>query len=116
MLDNRYNDHMVVNLRVSLILAAVLCFAGNLAQAQRPNPRDLKPVAGIPAPPFGISEQPGAVTHYVNNQHAAATDSDNPNGTPDRPRMKPLRTQTRRCLAGCWQYTTPLSSSSWRRR
>lgn len=78
---------MVVNLRVSLILAAVLCFAGNLAQAQRPNPRDLKPVAGIPAPPFGISEQPGAVTHYVNNQHAAATDSDNPNGTPDRPRM-----------------------------
>lgn len=74
-------------MRVCLTLAVFLCFAGDLAHAQRPNPRDLKPIAGVPAAPFGITEQPGTITHFVNNQHEAATDTDNPNGTPDRPRM-----------------------------
>jgi hypothetical protein len=86
MRGSKYNDAMVVNLRVGLILAALLCFAGDLAHAQRPNPRDLKPVAGVPPAPFGVTEKPGNVTHYVNNQHESATDFNNPNGTPDRPR------------------------------
>ena len=69
------------------MLAVFLCAGADLAHAQRPNPRDRKQVAGVPAPPFGITEQPGAITHYVNNKHDAATDTDNANGTPDRPRM-----------------------------
>jgi hypothetical protein len=42
---------------------------------------------GIPAPPFGIVEEAGAFTHYVDNTHPSATDSSNPNGTPARPRL-----------------------------
>jgi hypothetical protein len=42
---------------------------------------------GIPAPPFGIVEMAGAVTHYVDNTHPAATDASNPNGSPALPRL-----------------------------
>ncbi len=67
------------------------------------------PPPGIPAPAFGIGEVHtmyrdslydfgngpesykdagnGPYTHYVDNQHAGATDNENPHGTPDRPRM-----------------------------
>lgn len=42
---------------------------------------------GIPAPLFGLDQMAGTPTHYVNNAHAAATDTNNPNGTPTRPRL-----------------------------
>ncbi len=68
-----------------------------------------KPPIGIPQPEFGISEkhtmysgktfdfgsgpQPykevgnGPYTHYVDSSHASATDTDNPFGTADKPRL-----------------------------
>jgi uncharacterized repeat protein (TIGR02543 family) len=52
------------------------------------------PPIGIPVPEFGIEETVDSVygynyyyTHYIDNTHAGATDQDNPNGTPDKPRM-----------------------------
>lgn len=67
------------------------------------------PPMGIPAPEFGLTEthtmyadaeydfgegaEPyrdagnGPYTHYVDNTHASATDSGNPFGTPDQPRL-----------------------------
>jgi len=57
------------------------------AFAQMPTPPSpWRPPIGIPAPPFGITQTAGTPTHYVNNTHASATDSSNPNGTPTRPR------------------------------
>jgi hypothetical protein len=44
------------------------------------------PPVGIPAPAFGIREQPGTATHFVDNTHASATDDGNPQGSPSRPR------------------------------
>lgn len=44
------------------------------------------PPIGIPVPPFGINPIIGTPTHYVDNTHPAASDS-NPNGTPDEPRQ-----------------------------
>jgi len=51
------------------------------------------PPVGIPAPAFGITQTVESVygsadyfTHYVDNTHPAATDSNNPYGTPDKPR------------------------------
>jgi hypothetical protein len=64
------------------------------------------PPAGIPAPTFGINESHrmytgkmfeaggfkygdaghGPYTHYIDNSHPAATNEDNPFGTPERPR------------------------------
>jgi Calx-beta domain len=44
------------------------------------------PPLGIPMPPFGIFEQPGPFTHYVDNTHPLATDTNNPNGSPSLPR------------------------------
>ncbi|MBI5531185.1 MAG: right-handed parallel beta-helix repeat-containing protein [Deltaproteobacteria bacterium] len=45
---------------------------------------------GIPEPEFGIHEQapttPDALFYYVDNTHPAATDDDNPQGTPNAPR------------------------------
>jgi hypothetical protein len=41
---------------------------------------------GIPAPLFGLDQVAGTPTHYVNNALAAATDTNNPNGTATRPR------------------------------
>jgi Right handed beta helix region len=68
------------------ILLTVL-LASHAAYAQIPAPPSpWAPPIGIPTPPFGITEVAGAPTHYVNNTHAAATDSSNPNGTPTRPR------------------------------
>lgn len=56
--------------------------------AQLPQPSSpWQPPAGIPSPSFGIDEQPGAITHYVDNSSAAATDSSNPNGSATRPRL-----------------------------
>ena len=70
-------------LRSGLLLfsafAAVASAAPAFAQAWTP------PV-GIPAPPFGIVQQAGPFTHYVDNTHPAATDTNNPNGTPSLPR------------------------------
>jgi len=55
------------------------------------------PPIGIPAPAFGIDEQapawpsqwPGALAsnnYYIDNTHPQATDSNNPNGYPNKPR------------------------------
>ncbi len=52
------------------------------------------PPVGIPAPDFGINETVESVygddtyfTHYVDNTHPNATDSNNPNGDPGKPRL-----------------------------
>lgn len=51
------------------------------------------PPIGIPAPEFGIEETveniygAGYYTHYIDNTHPNATDTDNPYGTADKPRM-----------------------------
>ncbi len=52
------------------------------------------PPVGIPAPEFGINETVFSVygsdtyfTHYVDNTSASATDVDNPNGSPGKPRL-----------------------------
>ncbi len=56
------------------------------------------PPIGIPAPSFGIDEQapawpaewPSAQSanhYYIDNSHPQATDSNNPNGYPDKPRL-----------------------------
>jgi hypothetical protein len=84
-----------------------------------------RPPVGIPMPTFGIVEDvrmylepaqtfdyaddsAGAVayrvanglpyTHYVDNTHAGATDSDNPHGSPERPRLT-------------WPYPLPAGSA-----
>jgi hypothetical protein len=41
---------------------------------------------GIPAPPFGYAETPPAANYFVDNSNPAATDVNNPRGTPTRPR------------------------------
>lgn len=40
----------------------------------------------VPAPPFGLNTRPATVTHFVNNTHILATDSNNPKGTATKPR------------------------------
>ncbi|MBN1514579.1 MAG: right-handed parallel beta-helix repeat-containing protein [Phycisphaerae bacterium] len=52
------------------------------------------PPIGVPQPEFGIHETVESVygsadfyTHYVNNAHGAATDTNNPNGSPSKPRL-----------------------------
>ncbi len=69
---------------------------GGQADAWQPPPSFTPPI-GIPAPDFGIEEkapeppepwtQPAEGFYYVDNQHATATDDDNPQGTPDKPRL-----------------------------
>jgi len=54
--------------------------------------RTYKPPIGIPSPEFGIEEtvesiyNPGFYTHYIDNTHPGATDVNNPNGSPAKPR------------------------------
>jgi hypothetical protein len=73
-----------MRLFVPALLAAL--FAAAPASAQKPKLKDYHPVPGIPEPAFGITEQAGAATYYVDNTHPRATDDGNPNGTPSRPR------------------------------
>jgi hypothetical protein len=57
---------------------------------------DFRPPAGIPTPPFGISEaappapdswkEETGCFYFVEPDHPNATDDDNPNGSPSRPR------------------------------
>lgn len=72
-----------------LALFGPLLLAGFAAcGAARPAVADgWRPAIGIPAPPFGISEQAGAATHYVDNMHPAATDTSNPYGSLTKPRL-----------------------------
>jgi hypothetical protein len=44
------------------------------------------PPVGIPAPAFGVVEQPRQITHWVNNGHPLSTDTNNPVGTRSQPR------------------------------
>lgn len=77
---------MLREVKLGIILLLILL--GSVpAAAQMPTPPSpWRPPIGIPAPPFGITQTAGTPTYYVNNQHASATDSSNPNGTPTRPR------------------------------
>ncbi|HET9313956.1 MAG TPA: Calx-beta domain-containing protein [Vicinamibacteria bacterium] len=45
------------------------------------------PPIGVPMPPFGVNEAAGPATHYVDNTHPSATNTNNPNGSPALPRM-----------------------------
>jgi hypothetical protein len=68
-------------------IATIGILTGTLLAAAPPvRAQAWQPPHGIPMPPFGIFEQPGPFTHYVDNTHPQATDSNNPNGTPTRPR------------------------------
>jgi hypothetical protein len=83
------------------------------------------PPVGIPVPPFGIDEtvqseygSDSFYTHYVNQNHAAATDSSNPNGTPSRPRRtipQNLSAGSVVVVEGTYDYSTggftPISGS-----
>lgn len=40
----------------------------------------------VPAPPFGLNPIPSTPTHFVNNTHIMATDTNNPKGTAAKPR------------------------------
>ncbi|MGB2986143.1 MAG: right-handed parallel beta-helix repeat-containing protein, partial [Phycisphaerae bacterium] len=75
---------------------------------EEPDPGQWTPPVGIPVPGFGIEQMHtmyagelfqaggfnyrdagnGPYTHYVDNTHPDATDTDNPFGTPDRPRLR----------------------------
>jgi nitrous oxidase accessory protein NosD len=44
------------------------------------------PPVGIPMPSFGVREQPGPATWFVDNTHPSATDDGNPQGSAARPR------------------------------
>jgi len=83
------------------------------------------PPIGIPAPSFGIDEQapaspgqwPGAQAtnyYYIDNTHVQATDTNNPNGYPDKPRMSfpagPFAAGTYIEING-GPYTTSISTS-----
>ena len=53
---------------------------------RRKGAKPYTPPVGIPAPDFGINEQAGSFTHYVDNTHPDATDEANEFGTPAKPR------------------------------
>jgi hypothetical protein len=77
---------MLREVKLGTALLLILLGSGP-AFAQMPTPPSpWRPPIGIPAPPFGITQVAGTPTYYVNNQHASATDSSNPTGTPTRPR------------------------------
>ena len=85
--------------RLITVFAVALVASSTWAEAQfltPPNP--WVPPVGIPAAPFGITQQPPARPsawpsgpaggfYYVDRTQSAATDSSNPNGYPDRPRV-----------------------------
>jgi Right handed beta helix region len=61
------------------VLALMLCIASIPSEAATAP-------TGILPPAFGLSETAGAPTHVVDNRHPGATDTNNPKGTPTRPR------------------------------
>lgn len=71
------------------VVCFVLCAAAwssAPAAAQRPT-AVYTPAAGVPTPRFGIDERPGRPTYVVNSSHPRATDTDNPQGSADQPRL-----------------------------
>ena len=94
----RKGNHLVVKLSVCLFLAGFCVSTASAAY---------DPPIGIPAPPFGIEESHtmyagqtyaaggfvyrdagnGPYTHYIDNTHPSATDTANPYGTAEVPRM-----------------------------
>jgi len=71
----------------SIIYIFVLCFFFTDGYGQT-----YKPPIGIPSPEFGIEEtvesvyNPAFYTHYIDNTKPEATDVNNPNGSPAKPR------------------------------
>jgi hypothetical protein len=74
-------------MRCFYAIAMVIGLASVPLYAQRPNMGDRVANAGIPNPSFGLTEQAGAATYYVDNSQGAATDTNNPTGTAARPRQ-----------------------------
>ena len=54
--------------------------------AQTVTPPAQSTYAGVPAPAFGLAPRPQAATHFVDNTHVLATDTNNPSGTAAKPR------------------------------
>ncbi|MBN1512841.1 MAG: right-handed parallel beta-helix repeat-containing protein, partial [Phycisphaerae bacterium] len=80
--------------RTGLMLAGVLWLAAAFAATGGGVAAAWVPPIGIPEPDFGIHETVSGVygsedyyTHYVNNAHPAATDDNNPFGSPTQPRL-----------------------------
>lgn len=75
------------NMRTTAVpfVALVVALWSLPVHAQRPK-EPYVATNGIPTPRFGIEQRAGKPTHYVNNSHPQATDSDNPNGSPNQPR------------------------------
>ena len=74
----RYMTHLNVFGRFYSAVLFVLVSANFVSGAGVP--------VGIPAPLFGLDQTAGTPTHHVNNKHASATDTNNPNGTATKPR------------------------------
>jgi hypothetical protein len=77
------------------LVALVAALSSLPVHAQRSKERYVA-ASGVPTPRFGIEQRAGKPTHYVNNSHPQATDTDNPNGSPNQPR----RTMPARLEAG----------------
>lgn len=76
----------------TVLLVFVWAFTARIGTAQTVTPPAPSNYAGIPAPPFGLGARPVATTHYVDNTHLLATDTNNPSGTAARPRRTIPRT------------------------
>lgn len=90
----------------SALSMAATCIIVHAARSETKDSATYTPPIGIPAPTFGINESHhmyagkvfeaggfkyrdvghGPYTHYIDNTHPAATNEDNPFGTPERPR------------------------------
>jgi hypothetical protein len=83
------NVRKSVNFKQIILFYIGLTLSSFLLSAQ-----DYIPPIGIPAPEFGINETVENVygsdtlyTHYIDNTNSTATDTDNPNGSREKPRM-----------------------------
>ena len=90
----------------SVFSMAATCIVVRAVGSETRDAATYAPPVGIPAPPFGINESHrmyagktfeadgfkyrdaghGPYTHYIDNTHPAATNEDNPFGTPEKPR------------------------------
>lgn len=75
-----------------VLLVVVWAFSAQPIAAQTVTPPTESGYAGVPAPAFGLGARPGTITHFVDNTHIMATDTNNPSGTAARPRRTVPRT------------------------
>jgi hypothetical protein len=74
-----------MNIRMLHVIVVAVALWPLTADAQRLTIR-YTPAPGVPTPRFGIEQRPGQPTYFVNSSHPRATDTDNPQGSPDQPR------------------------------